>query len=83
MGKDRLTAVNVNWISGNPPSERFKGQVKIRYTAKEADALVTLLDQTTVSVQFDTPLRDITPGQAAVIYVKEECIGGGIIRSDS
>ncbi|MBI4675830.1 MAG: tRNA 2-thiouridine(34) synthase MnmA [Chloroflexi bacterium] len=33
-----------------------------------------------VRVEFDEPLRDITPGQAAVFYDGERCLGGGIIE---
>jgi tRNA-uridine 2-sulfurtransferase len=50
--------------------------VKIRYTAREAWALVTPLDGRQVKVQFEAPQRDITAGQAAVFY-QGDLIGGG------
>jgi tRNA-specific 2-thiouridylase len=79
LGSSELTARDVNWISGEVPSEPFRAEVKIRYTAKEAGALVIPLNGGQVRVQFDAPQRDITAGQAAVFYVEEEMIGGGII----
>jgi tRNA-specific 2-thiouridylase len=54
--------------------------VKIRYKASAQPALVTPLGADRVQVQFDEPLRDITPGQGAVIYDGEICLGGGIIE---
>ena len=79
LGFTELTARDVNWVSGKAPREPFRAQVKIRYTAKEAEALVNPLDGDRVSVKFEAPVRDVTAGQAAVFYVGEEVIGGGII----
>jgi tRNA-specific 2-thiouridylase len=81
MGADRLVAGRVNWIAGSTPSDEFRAQVKIRYTAQPADAFVTPMDDTHWAVRFDLKQRDITPGQAAVFYVDDECLGGGIIES--
>jgi tRNA-specific 2-thiouridylase len=53
--------------------------VKIRYTAKEAKALVTPLAGGRAEVRFDAPQRDITAGQAAVFFQGEVLVGGGII----
>jgi tRNA-specific 2-thiouridylase len=75
-----LSAKDVNWISGEAPSESFRAEVKIRYTAKEAEALVMPLVDGQVKVQFDAPQRDITAGQAAVFYQGDVLLGGGLIQ---
>ena len=79
LGFTELTARDVNWTSGETPSEPFRALVKIRYTAKEAEALVTPMEGDQVSVKFDAPVRDVTAGQAAVFYQDEVMLGGGII----
>jgi tRNA-specific 2-thiouridylase len=79
LGARELIARGVNWVSGEAPREPFRAEVKIRYTAKEAEALVTPLDGDQVRVQFDAPQRDITAGQAAVFFEGDVVIGGGII----
>ena len=79
LGVSELTARDVNWLAGDAPQGSFRAQVKIRYTAREAEALVIPLNGNQVKVQFDAPQRDITAGQAAVFYVEEEVIGGGLI----
>jgi tRNA-uridine 2-sulfurtransferase len=81
LGKRELLAGNVNWVSGQPPAEPFRAQVRIRYKAQEAPASVTPAGGAEVQVRFDELLRDITPGQAAVFYDGEVCSGGGIILS--
>jgi tRNA-specific 2-thiouridylase len=81
LGSRELLASGVNWISGKAPSEPFRAAVKIRYKAREAQALVIPLAPDRVRVLFDEPVRDITPGQAAVFYIGEICAGGGLIQS--
>lgn len=79
LGTRELTAKEVNWPGGSAPSASFRAEVKIRYTARPAWAQVTPLNGGQVKVEFDAPVRDVTAGQAAVFYVEEEVIGGGII----
>ena len=80
LGARELTAHDANWISGEAPSQSFRAQVKIRYTAKEAEALVTPMMQGQIGVKFDVPQRDITAGQAAVFYQGDVLLGGGLIQ---
>ena len=81
LGKRMLRAGRLNWVSGEAPARSFRAQVKIRYKAQPAWAGVTLLPEGEAQVRFDEPLRDITPGQAAVFYDGDCVLGGGIIAS--
>jgi tRNA-specific 2-thiouridylase len=80
LGSRELTARDVNWLSGDVPNEPFRAEVKIRYTAKEADAWVRPVGAEQAEVTFDAPQRDITAGQAAVFYQGDLMLGGGIIQ---
>lgn len=80
LGATSLTAKRVNWVSGETPAEPFRAEVKIRYKASSVPAWVTPVDDDQILVVFDEPVRDITPGQGAVVYDGDTCLGGGIIQ---
>jgi tRNA-specific 2-thiouridylase len=79
LGQSALTVTDVNWIAGAAPAESARLQVKTRYTAREAWAIITPLEPGRVDVIFEEPQRDLTPGQAAVFYAGEVVLGGGMI----
>lgn len=79
LGGRELTAGQVNWVSGAAPLTPLHAQVKIRYTAAPAWGVVSALENGNLHIRFDEALRDITPGQAAVIYDDDVCLGGGMI----
>ena len=79
LGRSWLAAGPINWIAGGPPPEPFEAEVQIRYRATPAAATVTPLADGDAEVQFAAALRDITPGQGAVFYRGERCLGGGTI----
>jgi tRNA-specific 2-thiouridylase len=78
--RSRLTAAEVNWISGNPPSEPSMVTVKIRYQSPDVSA--TLYPASGLAeVNFQHPQPAVTPGQAVVFYKDDEVLGGGTIES--
>ena len=81
LGSQTAQVDGINWVSGSAPNEPFRAEVKIRYTAKESWAEITPIGVDQAQITFDAPQRDITPGQAAVFFDGEICLGGGIIRS--
>jgi tRNA-uridine 2-sulfurtransferase len=77
----RLTATNLNWISGAPAHCHWVYGAKTRYRQK--DAPCTLADCTSerCTVEFAEPQWAVTPGQSVVVYESRVCLGGGIIEN--
>lgn len=79
LGREVCIAHQMNWIAGEPPGESFEATAKIRYKACDAPVTVTALDNSAARIEFHQPQRDITPGQAIVLYQKDVMLGGGTI----
>ena len=75
---DTLVAQNASWVAGTPP-DLGDYAAKTRY--RQADARCTLQapDTDSFNLSFDRPQWAITPGQSAVLYCGDVCLGGGII----
>jgi tRNA-specific 2-thiouridylase len=54
--------------------------VKTRYRQHDIPCTVTVVDSQRVQVLFDSPVAAVTPGQSAVFYSGDVCLGGGIIE---
>ncbi|CAH2717223.1 tRNA-specific 2-thiouridylase MnmA [Neobacillus rhizosphaerae] len=76
---DSITAVGVSWVSNQEKPKEFECTAKFRYRQEDHKVTVRLLDGDKVEVVFHDPMRAITPGQAAVFYNGDECLGGGTI----
>lgn len=80
LGRTTLMADAVSYVDGKPPDRPLRVQVKIRYKATLAAAVWTPLEGNRARVEFDAPVRDISPGQAAVAYEGDTVLCGGIIK---
>ena len=79
---DRLTTEQVHFVGSKPAAGEARPiRARIRYSHKEAEAVLTLDDAGCASVVFKEPQRAITPGQAVVFYDGEYVIGGAIITA--
>ncbi|MGQ0792749.1 MAG: tRNA 2-thiouridine(34) synthase MnmA [Deltaproteobacteria bacterium] len=77
--KTTLVANNVTWAAGEPPSGEIEVKARIRYRHPESDAVIRLKSETESIVEFKTPQRAMTPGQAVVFYRGDRVLGGGWI----
>jgi tRNA-specific 2-thiouridylase len=75
-----LVASDNNFVLYDKLTETMQVQVKIRYSAKPAEATITPIEDGLVSLQFSEPQRAITPGQAVVYYDGDYVVGGGTIQ---
>jgi tRNA-specific 2-thiouridylase len=80
LGTSGLTAGSINWISGHAPSDAFSATVKIRYGAAGKEGFIKVREDGKLDVRFTAEVRDITPGQAMVMYQGEKCLGMGFIE---
>jgi len=74
-----LIADDLNFITMDRLAEPITASAKIRYSAREAEALITPLEGGKVRVSFSEPQRAVTPGQSVVFYDGDIVLGGGII----
>jgi len=75
-----LRAEDVSWVSGAPPGALAPGlAAKTRYRQADAPCELPTCDGAAFELAFRDPQWAVTPGQSAVLYRGEECLGGGVI----
>ncbi len=77
--KRKLWVSGVNWIAGGAPSRPVRCEARIRYNGQNTAATVTPRGEW-AELEFDEPVRAITPGQAAVFFDGDAVLGGGLIE---
>ncbi len=70
---------DVNWISNKKPTGELECQAKFRYRQPDNPVRIKFINDTTIFVDFLKPVKAVTPGQAAVFYLEDVCLGGGTI----
>jgi tRNA-specific 2-thiouridylase len=78
--KDSLNAADLSWISGIAPRTDTSYGAKTRYRQQDATCRITKLSAEHCAVRFDQPQWAVTPGQSAVFYDGNICLGGGVIQ---
>lgn len=78
LGRSHFTVRELNWVRGVPPSPEAALTVQVRYRTPAVSARLDHF-QDRIEVIVEKPLAHIAPGQAAVFYDKDECLGGGLI----
>ena len=68
-----------HWIAGTAPGREFACTVKTRYRQPDQACAVAIGDDGRCRVRTVAPQRAVTPGQSAVFYDGEACLGGAVI----
>ena len=80
-----LTADQCSWVAGTPPPP-CQLAAKTRYRQADAPCVLTMGDAAAnaaapMRLDFPDPQWAVTPGQSAVLYDGEICLGGGVIST--
>ena len=75
-----LIAQQLHWVDRQPIREPLRCTVKTRYRQTDVPCVIEPIDDESIKVIFDEPQIAVTPGQSAVFYLNEVCLGGGIIE---
>ncbi len=79
----RTVIEDLTWIAGRAPvkpGEALLCQARFRHRQPLQNVSARLREDGLMDIEFETPQRAITPGQSAVLYLGETCLGGGVIQ---
>lgn len=80
LSSSALTTSAMHWLA-DTRSTPFRCTVKVRYRQVDQPAVCEPRPDGSVRIQFDQPQRAVTPGQYAVAYEGDRCLGGAVIES--
>jgi tRNA-uridine 2-sulfurtransferase len=73
-----LQATGASWIAGSAPAAG-RYAAKTRYRQADAACALQAPSSAAFELVFDAPQWAVTPGQSAVLYDGDVCLGGGVI----
>lgn len=79
MSTHQIIVSNMHWISGQQPIFPLKCEVRLRHR-QELQKCQVIMENGVVEIICDDAQRAVTPGQFAVLYKKNVCLGGGVIE---
>jgi tRNA-specific 2-thiouridylase len=74
-----LIANQVHWVNRLPLQQEMRASVKTRYRQTDIPCTLTPMSDGNLKVMFDEAQKAVTPGQSAVFYQGDVCLGGAII----
>ncbi|KAA8670688.1 MULTISPECIES: tRNA 2-thiouridine(34) synthase MnmA [Pantoea] len=75
-----LIAQQLHWVDRQPVTTALRCTVKTRYRQSDIPCEIIPHGDDRIEVRFDEPVAAVTPGQSAVFYLGDVCLGGGIIE---
>lgn len=76
-----LIGEDARWILGKAPQMPLKCTAKFRYRQKDIPVQVESIGEGGIRILYEAPVKAVTPGQVAVLYDGESCLGSAIIHS--
>jgi tRNA-specific 2-thiouridylase len=80
LSSGALTTGTMHWLAPRR-TKAFRCTVKVRYRQADQPALFTPRSDGAADIVFERAQRAVTPGQYAVVYEEERCLGGAVIET--
>lgn len=80
LGSKTVSLNGVNWFIDQPAAD-IQVQARVRYRQPLAQATIKIMGRHAARLTFADPIRAVTPGQIAAVYLEDRLIAGGRIQS--
>jgi len=75
-----LSALDASWVAGAAPTSSATLAAKTRYRQADSPCTLDAVHDAALTLRFAQAQWAVTPGQSAVLYDGEVCLGGGVIE---
>jgi tRNA-specific 2-thiouridylase len=79
---NKLEAIDASWVAGSAPvSGKYSAKTRYRQADSACDIVAGKEGPMSFELSFPETQWAVTPGQSAVLYDGDICLGGGIISA--
>lgn len=79
LKSDACRVNQLNWFNPIDLSKPLVCYAKFRYRQKDQDVVIQMINDQELWVSYPQGIPAVTPGQEAVFYLNDVCLGGGVI----